>query len=152
MWLLLNHLNMTVIRMCFYFSLRQMRLSGVLQRLRQNYWQNDIPRINKTSYGITFTAMAPIFIVLAFGMVIAISILFLECGFQRNMHIKLWNNMLWKQWSQNLYIASPSFCTTNKARCTECTRSDSSVVWLSSIYVSYLKHCESSSKKLWSIS
>jgi hypothetical protein len=65
-----------------------MKISGVLYRLRQNYWQSDIPKINKTSYGITFKAMAPIFTILAFGAVIAISILFSECGFHRRKHTK----------------------------------------------------------------
>ena len=65
-----------------------MRLCGVMDRLRQNYWQNDRPKINKTSYGITFTAMAPIFTTLAFGILIAISILFLECAFHRVRHVK----------------------------------------------------------------
>jgi hypothetical protein len=65
-----------------------MRLSGVLGRLRQNYWQSNIPKINNTSYGITFTAMAPIFTNLAFGILIAISILFLECAFYGGRHVK----------------------------------------------------------------
>lgn len=60
-------------------------LSGVLHRLRQHYWKNGIPKINKTSYGITFTAMAPLFTILAFGIVIAILILLLECGFHSLM-------------------------------------------------------------------
>jgi hypothetical protein len=57
-----------------------MLLSGVLHRLRQLYWQSGIPRINKTSYGIAFTAMAPIFTILAFGILIAVLILLLEYG------------------------------------------------------------------------
>ena len=65
-----------------------MRFSGVLDRLRHNYWQNDIPKINKTTYGVTFTAMAPIFTILAFGFVIAISILFLECASYGGRRVK----------------------------------------------------------------
>jgi hypothetical protein len=57
-----------------------MLLSGVLHRLRQLYWQNDVPRINKTSYGIAFAAMAPIFTILAAGILVAILILLLEWG------------------------------------------------------------------------
>jgi hypothetical protein len=57
-----------------------MLLSGVLHRLRLLYWRNDVPRINKTSYGIAFAAMAPIFAILAFGILISVSMLLLECG------------------------------------------------------------------------
>jgi len=80
---LVSYKYQTVIRCCFCSSLRQMRLCGVMDRLRHNYWQNDRPKINKTSYGITFKAMAPIFTTLGFGILIAISILFLECAFHR---------------------------------------------------------------------
>jgi hypothetical protein len=83
-----SYKSQTVTRCCFFSSLRLMRLCGVLDRLRRNYWQSNIPKINKTSYGITFAAMAPIFTALAFGILIATSILFLECAFHRGRHVK----------------------------------------------------------------
>ena len=105
-------LYQTVIRCCFCSSLRRMRLNGVLARLRHNYWQSDIPKINRTSYGITFTAMAPIFITLALGILIAISILFLECAFHRGRRVKLLNNILyWKQCT-----VKPRYSTTHTLR------------------------------------